>query len=67
MHVVRTEIEGDIVKGFVGEAFECFLFNDEHLLAVKLFDTDAIGGDKAVGGVVAVVLDGRGVGVFAHG
>ncbi len=61
LHMGRAEKEGGVVEGFIGEAFEGFRLDDQEVLAVKGFSTDALVGDVAIRGGISGVLNGWGV------
>lgn len=65
--VSRAEVEGDIAEGFVGELFEGFGFEDEHLFSVEGFGANAFAGDVSPGGFDSVVLIHGGIFKCAHG
>lgn len=65
--VSGAEIEGDIAEGFVGELFEEFGFENEHLFSVEGFGANSFAGDLSPGGFDSVVLVCGGIFKCAHG
>ncbi len=64
--VSGAEKKGIIGEGFIGEPFEGFGLDDEHIFTLKRFDTNPVGGDEAVRGVIIMMLNHRGIGIIMH-